>query len=301
MKKITIVLLALLTLLFAFVSCNEDLDAVFENQQPAPAPEPEPVDYSKVPLTLEFGEVGEGAKITVSYDNEPVSFYYTINGATPKLPASGNEINVNSNDKISIYAVRDGSHGVNFKISCNAACNLCDVYGNIMSLIAGEDYADATVIGFTYAFSSLFNANTHIKSAENLILPATTLSNYCYFEMFDGCTSLTTAPVLPATTLAQGCYEKMFYGCSKLTTAPELPATTLAQYCYYNMFRDCTSLTTAPELPATSLAKECYYYMFFGCTSLNSITCLATDISALNCTIDWVYGVSATGTFTKAA
>ena len=34
--------------------------------------------------------------------------------------------------------------------------------------------------------------------------------------MFDGCTSLTKAPVLPATTLAQKCYFGMFSGCSSL-------------------------------------------------------------------------------------
>ena len=28
----------------------------------------------------------------------------------------------------------------------------------------------------------------------------------CYYNLFYGCTSLTTAPELPATTLASGCY-----------------------------------------------------------------------------------------------
>ena len=55
---------------------------------------------------------------------------------------------------------------------------------------------------------------------------------YCYYNMFNDCTSLTTAPDLPATTLASSCYGGMFYGCTSLTTAPELPATTLAGYCY---------------------------------------------------------------------
>jgi hypothetical protein len=41
--------------------------------------------------------------------------------------------------------------------------------------------------------------------------------------------------------------------------------------------------------------------MFNGCSNLNSITCLATDISASNCTTNWVDGVAASGTFTKAA
>ena len=34
--------------------------------------------------------------------------------------------------------------------------------------------------------------------------------------MFNGCTNLTTAPELPATTLVQNCYNNMFYGCTNL-------------------------------------------------------------------------------------
>ena len=133
-------------------------------------------------------------------------------------------------------------------------------------------------------------------------LPATTLVSDCYRLMFQGCTGLTTAPEeLPATTLASGCCQEMFSRCTSLTTAPELPATTLAAHCYHNMFNGCTSLTTAPELPATTLAESCYQQMFLNCSSLSSIKCLATDISAYNCTTNWVDGVAASGTFTKAA
>lgn len=38
------------------------------------------------------------------------------------------------------------------------------------------------------------------------------MQNYCYHSMFYGCTGLTTAPELPATTLANNCYENMFTG-----------------------------------------------------------------------------------------
>ena len=64
--------------------------------------------------------------------------------------------------------------------------------------------------------------------------------------------------------------------------------------------RGCTSLTAAPALCATTLADRCYDSMFYGCTNLSSVTCLATDISALDCTDNWLSGVAATGTFTRA-
>ncbi|MDY5646157.1 MAG: hypothetical protein SPF22_04020 [Candidatus Onthovivens sp.] len=151
----------------------------------------------------------------------------------------------------------------------------------------------------TQCYSYMFAGCTKLTTAP--ALPATTLAETCYNSMFKGCTSLTTAPALPATTLAQSCYNSMFYGCTSLTTAPELPATTLADRCYNSMFDGCTSLTTAPELPATTLANYCYSSMFSRCTNLNYIKCLATDISASNCTSNWVYGVASTGTFVKAS
>ena len=99
-----------------------------------------------------------------------------------------------------------------------------------------------------------------------------TLATNCYNSMFQGCTSLTTAPSLPATTLASNCYYYMFYGCTSLTTAPSLPATTLANNCYNSMFQGCTSLTTVPSLPATTLKINCYTSMFYLCTKIKLST-----------------------------
>ena len=99
-------------------------------------------------------------------------------------------------------------------------------------------------------------------------LPDVIPCSYCFYGLFENCTSLTTAPELPATKLTDKCYVFMFSGCTSLTTAPELPATELAESCYESMFSNCYSLTTAPELPATKLADYCYSWMFNGCTFL---------------------------------
>jgi len=40
--------------------------------------------------------------------------------------------------------------------------------------------------------------------------------------------------------------------------------------------------------------------MFGWCTELNYIKCLATDISATDCTLDWVESVASSGTFVAA-
>ena len=135
--------------------------------------------------------------------------------------------------------------------------------GDIRSLvkpIALENYS--------YFVRGLFNGCTSLTTAPEL--PSTISTTRCYRGMFNNCTSLTQAPVLPSTTLAERCYGHMFSSCTSLTNAPELPATTLADYCYSNMFSNCTSLTTAPNISATTLADYCCEYMFNGCTSLTT-------------------------------
>ena len=88
-----------------------------------------------------------------------------------------------------------------------------------------------------------------IGNIENLLDYATvasgnhpTMADYCYYCMFQDCTSLAQAPALPATTLADYCYQNMFSHCTSLTQAPVLPATTLAAVCYFGMFNGCASL-----------------------------------------------------------
>lgn len=165
--------------------------------------------------------------------------------------------------------------------------------GNIQSLLKSNGTrTDVPVNGYR----NLFQGCSSLTTAPEL--PATTLSQACYTNMFRECTSLATSPELPATTLASSCYYAMFYGCSSLTQAPSLPATTLASSCYRSMFYGCSSLTTAPELPATTLAENCYYAMFYSCSSLSSITVGFSDWQAANTpTTNWVNGVAASGRF----
>ena len=91
----------------------------------------------------------------------------------------------------------------------------------------------------------------------------------------------------------------MFVNCTSLETAPDLPAATLAKQCYSFMFSNCFALTEAPVLPAKTLKERCYEQMFSYCSSVAKITCMATDISASGCTMDWTKGVALNGTFVK--
>ena len=152
--------------------------------------------------------------------------------------------------------------------------------GNIQSLLYGSNFDNLTIPN-DYCFYQLFNNCTGLLTAPQL--PATTLADFCYAAMFRDCTSLTSAPQLPATALTKNCYDCMFQGCTSLTSAPILHSTNLARGCYYAMFINCTSLTTAPVLPATTLAETCYDSMFEYCTGLTSAPQLPATTLAEAC------------------
>ena len=193
--------------------------------------------YETTPLTLEVMNNGV-LNLTITKWGNPGTVYYSHNGGKPEVIYNVASINVRANDKITLY--RDlGSTELAannyFSISCNIPCK---VYGNVMSLIKAEGFEELIEVP-KYAFYSLFYViNTTIRSDASKDL------------------------VLPATTLGEGCYR--------------------------DMFRNCNNLTKAPDLPALKLCNWCYLDMFHGCDQLGSLTCLATDISADLCVLDWL-------------
>lgn len=211
---------------------------------------------------------------TFKFNGNSVS-YSLDNGITWNTLASNtNSPTVNSGEKIMWKGeMTPTSFTYPYGIGRFSSTGQFTVEGNIMSLLYSDDFEDKTSItGKDYVFYNLFSGCTGLTSAGNLVLP-TELSNGCYINMFKECTSLTVAPELPARNLMLQTYSCMFYGC--------------------------TALQRAPELPASILKFESYNAMFYGCSSLNYIKCLAKENDADVCTNNWLYGVSSSGTFVK--
>ena len=204
--------------------------------------------------------------------------------------------------------------GTNYQQTGNSGILTVDkasyVYGDLMFLMCDEKYKVKKEIEADFAFQRAFYKASWLQlhSEKKLKLSATTLSTGCYFEMFRGCTGITSLEnlempgsgvslvnrcfdsmflecsgitaipqgFLPWTQLAFACYRKMFEGCSKLATIPSdlLPALTLAKACYLRMFFGCSSLTKAPDLLATTPAPACYFAIFRNCTNISYVKCL---------------------------
>ena len=115
-------------------------------------------------------------------------------------------------------------------------------HGNAQSLVDGDTptLVAKTMPRFSDALLSEQFSDVLVSAPS---LPATTLAEYCYYGMFNGCTGLTQAPSLPATTLAEDCYYGMFNGCT------------------FNMSDDGTTFNFAfPTPPVTAGANTYYTY-----------------------------------------
>ena len=196
----------------------------------------EDVDKS-TPLTLVAAEDG---KITVTFNNGIVlknDIKYTINGGAEQTIAKNTtgsfDIAVKKGDVVQLYsintslggsavasarggtrAVDSGAKYINIRPSMKT-----EIYGNVMSLLKGKDNLEsATTIEANNAFYGLFaGADKLVNNTERLlVLPATTLMEGCYDNMFSGCKGIEKAPELPAPKLEKGCYQEMFYDCAKL-------------------------------------------------------------------------------------
>lgn len=167
-----------------------------------------------------------------------------------------------------------------------------EVSGSISSLLNGDDIFGNLTLSTTYSFAYLFNNNKQIISANDLLLPYTTLTNNCYASLFQGCSALATAPAeLPATTLANECYAYMFEYCV-FTEAPELPATTLGRECYSRMFQNCPSLTSV-IIYAESISSYQCIWMF--CYSSNVKEIILPNCTSFTSQSYFSNGVSSTG------
>ena len=227
-------------------------------------------------------------KVEFSTDKETWTTWNFDTANTLTIPKGG-KVYLRNNSGVFSYYGTDGYYYIT-SIKTTMKCN---VGGNLNTLLNyNEEILD--ISDKRSCFRWLFKGSK-IVDASKLVMPATTLSEYCYAEFFSGNSSLIAPPELPAVNLADYCYYKFFYECSSLTASPSLPATTLADGCYENMYERCYKLTTGPILPASTLAPNSYRWMFSNCRKLSSVTIYANTI-ADDALYNWLNNVSSSGT-----
>lgn len=206
---------------------------------------------------FEYQGPNDGTPLTIQWSTDKITWNNTTANRYESAPPYTNQpfVILNTNDKVYIKGTNDKYSGTINESSFNHNINTdnpndSNVYsfnlsGNIMSLIYGDNFRNKYDFppNSETNFSHLFEV-TAVIDAGNLVLPATTLTRACYYDMFDLCSNLTTAPDLPATTLVQQCYGRMFAACSSLNYIKCLATDISATNCLYNWVLNVSSTGT---------------------------------------------------------
>ena len=190
--------------------------------------------------------------------------------------------NLSPNDKLMFKGGWSGGWTTSGICSFSGSTGNFEAEGNVMSLVSKDSFSGDTDMS-NKRVANLFYRTSGLTNASMMVLPATTLEERCYYNMFYDCPNLKHAPKMAAATLKVSCYQYMFSGCKSMVDTPTLPATTLEENCYYGMFMNCSGLTKTPELPATTLAEGCYAYMFSYCYGLTEAPELPATTLAESC------------------
>lgn len=233
-------------------------------------------DYSQDYFTIESLEDNNLIKLTSSSTTKRYITYKTSPTALGNPAESGTSnygttfITLNTGDKVYIYVGDSWATVTTSDYTYFESSKTVNVYGNVNSVRDRDFKTNYTMSNQTYFYYRLFY-KLKIVDASNLVFPYTTLRNYCYANMFEGCTTLTNAPsMLSATSVSSYGYTSMFKGCTSLTEPPQLGGTTLAGYAYSSMFEGCTSLSKLPKINhvTTITYWAPFRNMYSGCTAI---------------------------------
>lgn len=252
-------------------------------------------------LTLTKTDAGNTPAITLEYSTDKVNWTTwteTNNVRTYTIPANGKVYLRGVNPNGICY---NGSNCHTFSSTKNVRAS-----GNIMTIADGIGRRTEITRPF---FARLFYQMTTLLTAPNFPSEGMSLGDSSLSGMFQGCSSLTTAPSLTVNSLSSGwSCNSMFNGCTSITDAStvHLNATNIPSSAYKLMFSGCTELVTPPEINATTLNdgdgntdNGSLAYMFQNCSKLNTIKVHFTSWNSGNCTKQWTYGTKSTGTFYK--
>ncbi len=234
------------------------------------------------PLTLEAKADGN---INISFTNyfagapeleEPI--IYSINGGEEQSVTAFTSFAVKTGDKVQ-FKSKNKTLARRFKYNDYYYTQYvrilpqvqCAVYGNAMSMVSPDgNWHLNREIKEKFALGYLFNGATNLVNDEtrNLTLPATTLTDSCYFYTFRNCYGLTRIPELPAKEIKNSSYRYMFYNCSSLTEVPDINVKTIGERGCNYMFYNCDALTTAPAITAETVGDYGCYYMFYDSDAL---------------------------------
>lgn len=128
---------------------------------------------------------------------------------------------LNVGDKVIWKCVSsDGSFGNAYqKTALFSSTGTCNIYGNILSLIYGDNFIgkDSIADGFQ-TFRQIFQTGLKCVSSENLIIPISVIKQYVCTSMFQNNTVVQKGPVFISEDIQANALYTCFDGCTSLSS-----------------------------------------------------------------------------------
>ena len=202
--------------------------------------------YLGIPLTIEAITDGIIPLYKIGEYPDPFIFKYKKNNEDwnvwDETNNNYNKVDVIAGDKVSFVAnynyvpyYDDPLEGFFANSDEEQSCSY-KVYGNVVSLVGGDDFVSLTELPSGECFHGLFGCEfsdrvSGLVDASNLILPNITLTNSCYSLMFAKCINLERGPQILAKKLESCSCQSMFFRCSKLNYIKCLSTDISTNYC----------------------------------------------------------------------
>ena len=222
-------------------------------------------DRAKI-ITFSTGEISETLSITQSGAFNPLTSYLTFEATEDSTIirfyrySNNSQITLRTID----YSLDNGETWTSYTARAVATGS---TGGNMVTLNAGQK---VMVRGSNSMYANSASANYHLRFYFSK-------KTYVYGNIMSLINKTDFANLTSFTSTTGHAFKGLFRGSSTISTHP----------------------TKDLILPVKTVTTNSYRMLFNGCSNISRIVCLATDISASNCTTDMTNGVSESGTFVK--
>ena len=197
-----------------------------------------PIDHlSLVPLYIEAIE-----ELSVSFSLNPIE-YSLDNNTWVELPVDTSTPVIQPNEKI-YFRAKGLSAGSANGIGGFFITGKCNIGGNAMSMIWGDEFRQHDTMPLEHNLRKLFFEQSNVINAERMIVASKNVTQYGCAGMFIRAHGIVKGCKLPATIISPYAYDSMYRSASNLEIGSDLPATDLtgARYCYNGMYAYCPKM-----------------------------------------------------------